>query len=151
MSTTSMSGQDTIIIQNRSLADLGEGDVIDVTFPNNVADVKTGKNGNSIFSFNATGKQCEVKIRIIKGSGDDKFLNGLYNSQNYNFAGFTTLSGQFIKKIGDGKGKVGSDTYILSGGIFMKGIEAKSNVEGSVEQSVSVYTLKFASGTRVIS
>jgi hypothetical protein len=55
-----------------------------------------------------------------------------------------------IKRIGDGKGNVTSDTYIMSDGIFTKEIEAKSNVEGDTAQSVSVYIIKFANSPRAI-
>jgi hypothetical protein len=146
-----MSGDDTIVINNRVFTDLADGDVVNLTFPNDIANIKTGKNGNSIYGFNATGKQCEVKIRVIRGSADDKFLNGLLVSQQGNFAGFPLMIGEFIKKIGDGAGKILSDTYIMSGGVFTKIPEAKSNAEGDTEQSVSVYTLKFSNSPRVIS
>ena len=150
MSTVSMTGSDTIIIANRVFADLADGNCVEMTFPNEIAGLKTGKNGNSIYAFNATGKQCELKIRVIRSSKDDKFLNNLFNNQNYNFAGFILMTGQFIKKSGDGLGNISSDTYIMSGGVFTKGVEAKSNQEGDTDQSVSIYTLKFSNAPRVI-
>lgn len=145
-----MTGDDTIIINNRVLADLPDGDVVDLTFPNEIANVKTGKNGNSIYSFNATGKQCELKIRVLRGSSDDKYLNGLLSTQQANFAGFTLMIGEFVKKIGDGTGKIGADTYIMSGGIFTKSVPGKSNVEGDANQSVAEYMLKFSNSPRAI-
>lgn len=150
MSKVAMSGNDTIIINNRSLTDLADGNCLELTFPNAIANVKTGKDGNSIYGLNASGKQAEVKIRIIRASADDKFLNGLISQQQANFAGFALLTGSFIKKIGDGSGNVTSDTYILSGGIFEKQIEGKSNVEGETEQSISMYSLKFSNAPRVL-
>jgi len=150
MSVVAMSGSDTIKINNRILADLGEGDTVTLTFPNELAGIKTGKNGNSIYSINESGRQSEVAIRVIKGSSDDKFLSNLLATMKNNFAGFVLVTGEFIKKIGDGTGKIISDTYIMSGGIFSKEVEAKSNVEGAVEQSISVYTIKFANSPRVI-
>lgn len=151
MSSVSLTGQDTININNRVFADLADGNCIELTFPNEVASVKTGKNGNSLYAFNASGKQCEVKIRTIRGSADDKFMNNLFIQQNANFAGFVLMYGQFIKKVGDGKGNISSDTYVMSGGIFTKGIEGKSNVDGDVDQSVSVWTLKFSNAPRILS
>jgi len=112
--------------------------------------VKTGKNGNSIYGLNESGKQAEFKVRVIRGSSDDKFLNNLLIQQQNNFAGTVLLQGQFVKQIGDGQGNVASDTYIVSGGVFTKQVEAKSNVEGDSEQSVSIYTIKFANSPRVI-
>ncbi|MCI4444369.1 MAG: hypothetical protein JHC39_12780 [Lentimicrobium sp.] len=150
MSTTAMSGNDTIILNNRSYVDFGDGDVVELTFPSDIAQVKTGKNGNSIYGLNTTGLQCEVKIRLIRGSPDDIFTNNLLVQQNNNFAGFPLMIGQFIKKIGDGAGNITSDTYILSGGIFQKQVEAKSNVEGDAAQSISVYMLKFSNAPRTL-
>jgi len=150
MATVAMSGNDTITMNNRILSDLADGNCAELTFPNEIANIKTGKNGNSIYGLNETGRQAELKLRVIRGSADDKFLNNLYAIQQSNFAGFVLVFGEFIKRVGDGIGNITNDTYITSGGIFTKGIEAKSNVEGEAEQSVSVYTMKFANAPRVL-
>lgn len=150
MSTIAMSGNDSIIINNRIFQDLMDGNVGELTFPNDIAQVKTGKNGNSIYGLNNTGFQCEFKIRLVRGSNDDIFLNNLLNQQNLNFAGFILMQGQFVKKIGDGSGNIKSDTYILSGGVFTKQVEVTSNVEGDATQSVAVYQMKFTNSPRSI-
>src|SRR5574343_365456 len=106
MSTIALSGNDSVIINNRIFADFADGNVAELTFPNDIATVKTGKDGNSIYGLNETGKQSELKIRLIRGSADDKFLNGLLAQQQQNFAGFPLMIGQFIKKIGDGSGNI---------------------------------------------
>lgn len=150
MSTTALSGNDTVVINNRAFADFADGNIVELTFPSDIAQVKTGKNGNSIYGLNTTGLQAEVKVRIIRGSPDDIFLNNLLVQQNNNFAGFPLMIGEFIKKIGDGAGNITSDTYILSGGVFNKQVEATSNVEGDAAQSVAVYMMKFANAPRAI-
>lgn len=150
MSTIALSGSDTITINNRVFADLADGNCIEMTFPNDIANVKTGKNGNSIYGLNESGKQCELKVRVVRGSADDKYLNNLLAQQQGNFAGWPLMIGQFIKKIGDGLGNISSDTYIMSGGIFTKQPEAKTNVEGETEQSIAIYTIKFSNAPRVL-
>lgn len=150
MPTIAMSGNDTINLNNRIFSDLADGSCVELTFPNDIANVKTGKNGNSIYGLNESGKQCEVKVRVVRGSSDDKFLNGLLAQQQLNFAGMVLLVGQFIKKLGDGRGNILSDTYVMSGGVFTKQVEAKSNVEGETEQSISIYTLKFSNAPRAL-
>jgi hypothetical protein len=150
MGSVALSGQDTIILNNQVLVGLADGNFVELTFPNDIANVKTGKNGNSIYGFNESGKQCEVKIRVLRGSADDKFLNNLLTQQQLNFAGTVLLIGQFIKKIGDGAGNITSDTYIMSGGVFTKIPEAKSNAEGETEQSLAIYTVKFTNAPRVL-
>lgn len=151
MSTTvALTGQDTIIINNQVLVGLADGNCVELKFPNVIANLKTGKNGNTIYGFNEMGKQCEVDIRLIRGSSDDQFLNNLLSQQQLNFSGTVLMIGSFIKKLGDGQGNISSDTYIMSGGIFTKQVEAKTNTDGDVEQSVALYTIMFSSSPRVI-
>lgn len=152
MSKVSLSGSDTVVLNQQPLSDFADGNCVELVFPNGIANVKTGKNGNAIFGYNASGVQAEVKMRMIRGGNDDKFLMNLLNLQNNpaNFASTVLLSGTFIKKLGDGAGNVTSDTYVLAGGIFEKIPEGKSNVEGETDQSVAIYMIKFASAVRVI-
>ena len=145
-----LSGQDTLVLQGTVIQGLADGTVVEVSFPNEIATVKTGKNGNSLYAYNAAGAQADLKIRVIRGSQDDKTLNNLIIQQNSNFAGDTLISGTFTKKIGDNAGDIWNDQYILSFGIFTKNIAAKSNVDGDVEQAVAEYNLRFASAVRVI-
>jgi hypothetical protein len=151
MATIALSGNDTMSINNTQLTDLADGNCVELSFPNDIANVKTGKNGNSIYGLNESGKQCEVKLRVIRGGATDKFLLSLLSNQQANFAGTVLMIGEFIKKLGDGQGNITSDSYVLSGGVFTKIPEAKSNVEGETEQSIAMWTLKFSNAPRVIS
>lgn len=150
MSVVAMSGNDTILINGSLLTDLADGNVGELVFEADIANVKTGKNGNSIYGLNQTGKVCKVTLRIIRGGATDGFLNGLLAAQNNNFAGTVLMIGQFIKKIGDGAGNITSDTYNMSGGIFTKQVDAMSNTDGETNQSVAVYTMKFSNAPRVL-
>jgi len=150
MSTVALSGSDTVVIDNVLLKDLADGNAVELTFPNEIAVVKTGKNGNSIYGLNETGKQCEVKVRVIRGSDSDKYLNGKLAQQQANFSGTILMIGSFIKKVGDGLGNVTSDTYIMSGGVFSKQVEGKTNVDGEAEQSVAMYTMRFSNAPRIL-
>lgn len=150
MPAIALSGSDTITLNNRLLTDLADGDCVVIKFPNDIANVKTGKNGNSIYGLNESGKQAELDLRVLRGSADDRFLNGLLQAQQLNFAGTVLVIGQFIKKIGDGMGNITSDTYNVSGGIFQKQVEGKNNVEGNTDQSIAMYTLKFSNAPRAI-
>lgn len=145
-----MTGSDSFTLNNRVIADFADQDALKVTFPNEIANVKTGKNGNSIYGLNESGKQCEIEARIIRGSSDDKYFNNLLTQQQANFAAFPLMIGEFVKKIGYGNGVIGNDTYILSGGIFTKQVEAKMNTEGDTEQSISIYKMKFSYAPRAI-
>jgi hypothetical protein len=150
MAVVSLTGQDTVTFNNRIITDLADGDCVTLEFPNDIANLKTGKNGNAIYAINETGKQCEVKLRIVRDSPDDVFFAGLLTQQQLNFPGTVLLIGEFVKISGDGAGNLSNDTYILSGGIFTKQVNAKSNVEGDTAQSVAEYTLRFSNAPRAI-
>jgi hypothetical protein len=150
MSTIALSGQDTVTINNRTLNNLADGTYAELSFPNQIAFLKVGKNGNSIYGLNETGKAAELKLRVIRASSDDEFLNQLLSNQQANFAGAALMLGTFVKNIGDGQGNVTGDTYILAGGIFTKQVEGKSDAEGGPDQSVSMYNLMFSSSPRIL-
>jgi hypothetical protein len=152
MSTVAMSGNDSVIMNGRIFRDFGDGDFAQLEFPNEIAQVKTGKNGNSIYSINESGKQASLKLKVIRGSADDKYLQQLLNLQNIpaNFPATVLSTGTLVKNIGDGQGNVSQDTYVLSGGIFTKIPGAKSNAEGDVEQSTVMYEMKFSNAPRVL-
>ena len=78
------------------------------------------------------------------------FLASRIAEQLNDFSGFKLVSGQFIKRVGDGAGNLNSDIYQASGGVFTSIPGAITNVEGNVEQSVSVYEIKFGNITRNI-
>lgn len=150
MAAVALSGNDTVSINNTILADLADGDYCVLEFPNEIMTVKIGKNGNAIYGFNATGQMAEVKLRIIRGSADDKLLQSLITQQNTSPQTFPLMIGEFVKLIGDGTGNVTNDTYILSGGVFIKQVIAKSNAEGDSAQSVSEYMLRFSAAPRAL-
>lgn len=151
MSIVSLTGSDTIKINDRILADFGDGDTAVLDFPNDLTNAKTGKDGNSIFAFNNSGRQCTFVLRLLRGGPDDKFLNNLFALYSNSPALFSLLSGEFIKNIGDGKGGLTQDIYILSGGIFKRGVNAKENTEGDTEQAISVWNLIFTNAPRSLS
>ena len=150
MAKIALSGKDTIKINDRILNDLVDGDCVLLTYPNDLLQVKSGKNGNSIYSFNYPGEQCEVVVRVLKGSPDDKFLNELLAIMKNDPPSFELMIGEFIKNIGDGTGSIIPETYVLSGGVFKRNVDAKENAEGDTEQSVSIYSMAFSNAPRTI-
>lgn len=138
-----LSGQDTVSINNYVFSDYADDNYAELTFPNEIANMKIGKNGNAIYGLNTTGIMSDLKLRLLRGSNDDKFLLNLLNQQQINFASTVLMIGTFVKQIGLGNGSIVSDTYVLSGGIFPKQVEGKSNASGETEQSVAIYMMKF--------
>lgn len=150
MSTVSLTGNDTIIINDRVLVDLADGDAGALTFPNDLTTTKKGKNGTTIITINEMGKMCELVLRVLLGSSDDKFFNGLLANFELDPASFVTMNGQIAKRVGDGEGGVVTSKYILSTGVFKKRVEARTNVEGDTESSVAIYTFTFGNAPRTI-
>ena len=151
MATLSLTGADTISIDGVPLVDLGDGDVGTLTFPNSLTESKKGKNGNAIIALNETGDVAELVLRVLRASSDDKTLNSKLFAMKNDFASFVAITGEIIKKMGDGTGNVSNDIYTLSGGSFSKRIETTSNVEGSTDQALAIYTITFVNSSRAIS
>lgn len=148
MSTVSLSGNDTVVIAGISFVDVADGDFFTFTYNADLVTVKRGKNGNTIYAENAMGLMVEATLRLIRGSADDKNLESLLSQQLQSFAQFVLMPGQFVKIVGDGNGNLTYDTYNFTGGVFQRGIDAKSNADGDSEQSVSVYRFVFGDTQR---
>lgn len=148
--TVSLTGNDTLVIAGINITDTADGDWFTIAFDNDLANLKRGKNGNAIFAENAMGVVGAATLRLIRGSPDDKAMNSILQQQLQDFAAFELLDGQFTKRVGDGSGNVGGDTGQMSGGIFQRNVDSKSNAEGDTEQSVAIYRLEFANVQRAI-
>jgi len=155
MGGVSLTGNDTVAIGATGAAlrifnDFGDGDTVNLDFPNNLVEAKTGKNGNTIYAFNATGQVVNATIRVLRGSPDDKYLNSEMNLYLKDPAAYPLLAGEFIKRIGDGTGAVINDVYKIGGGVVQKIPTVKENVEGDTEQSITIYIILFANTERSI-
>jgi len=148
--SVALTGKDTTIIDTRRLTDLGTGDVVIIEAPNNLVELKQGKDGNAIYAYNASGKQTVVTLRVIRGSADDKYLAARMQEYINDPAAFVLISGEFIKRTGDGAGNITNEVYTMDGGVIQKMPSTKENVEGDTEQAVSIYTLVFANSDRVM-
>ena len=147
MSVT-LTGKDTIIIDDRILQDFADGDTCNIEFPNNLAEEKAGKNGNMLYAYNASGNVANVTLRVLRGSADDKYLQSRLQEYKNDPAGFVMVEAEFIKRLGDGSGNVISDSLSLPGGVFKKHPGMKENVAGDTEQAVTIYPLVFANSQR---
>lgn len=150
MSAISLTGKDTIKINGRILNDFVDGDTATVTFPNDITEVKTGKNGNSVYAFKYSGRQFEMTLRLLRGGSDDKFMNGLYSNLINAPQLFQLMVGEFTKVIGDGLGNITNDVYSLSGLTFKAEPEVKENTDGDTAQAVTEWKLKGTNAPRSI-
>jgi hypothetical protein len=145
-----ISGSDTLVINDRVINDLADDDVSVIAFTENLANVKVGKNGNALYAKSEAGNSAELTLRLSKGSSDDRFLHEQLAGMNENFASFGLVAGTFNKVLGDENGAVINENYTLKGGVFTKHVESKDNVSGDTAQAVSIYVLKFAKAIRGI-
>jgi hypothetical protein len=148
--SVTLTGKDVIIINGQIITALASGDCVKVEFDNPIADLKLSKDGNAIYAMNYSGIRAKVTLRVVRGSTDDQTLNGLLQQQMNDFAAFVLMAGSFIKRLGDGKGGVGSEVYQLAGGIFERYPSAKMNTEADIEQSISEYTMLFRNNGRLM-
>jgi hypothetical protein len=148
MATISLTGNDTIQISGRVLRNLGDGDVVKLTFPNELIGMKSGKNGNTVANSNAQGRQAEVELRLLRGSPDDIALQTQLAAQLADLPSFQVLDGYFVKRIGDGSGGISFDTYIGKFGLFLKIPEAAENVEGNTDPALAIYHIKYGTFKR---
>lgn len=149
MATYSLTGRDTIILNDIPLNDFADGDVGSLEIPNNLFAMQTGKDGNTIFALDESGQNATLTVRVLMSSNDDKRLNGLI-PKSENFAETILMTGSVVKQVGDGQGNVSFNTYLLSGGMIQKKPNIKSNVNGDTTQAVVEYTIMFANGNRAI-
>ncbi len=143
-----VTSNDTLTLNGHVFNDLADGDTVTITFPNQTVTRKTGKNGNTLYAQNAPGLNCDLSLRVMRGSADDIYMQGLINTSPADFPSTQLLSGTFVKRLGDGQGNVVSDTYVMAGGVISKLVDGKENVDGDTTQAVAIYNVIFASGQR---
>lgn len=149
MAIYALTGDDSIIINNIPLTQFASGDIGSLDLPNNMFDMETGKNGNTIFALNETGNNATLTVRVLMSSADDRRLNGMIPKSD-NFASTVLATGSVVKQVGNGQGGVSYNTYMLAGGMVQKKPSVKSNVNGDIEQAVVEYVIQFAEANRGI-
>lgn len=148
--TVSLSGDDTIQINNQVLSTLANQDPGHVTFPNELAAVEQGKNGTTIYAQNPMGNVADLMIRLLLAGIDDQYINSLLQEQQTAFSDFRLMTCLFNKRVGDGNGNILTVQYQLSGGVFSKGVEVMTSARGDVNQSVAVWPIRFGNWIRLI-
>lgn len=148
--TYTLTGDDSIIINDIPLKDFPSGDIATLEVPNNLMGIDTGKNGNTVFALNEAGNNATLTVRVLLSSNDDKRLNGLVPVSD-SFASYILLSGAVTKQVGDGAGNLSYNKYLLAGGMVQKNPNIKTNVNGDTEQATVEYVIQFAHAARAIS
>ena len=143
MATSTVTGGGTLTLFDRIFNDFGNGDTVSITFPNDLIAVNTGKNGNAIYSKSEQGSVADMVVRILSGSSDDRFLQGKLSEMEQDLPSFGLVEGEFVKRLGDGQGNVINETFTLKGGVFLRNVDGRENVDGDTDQAITVYNLRF--------
>lgn len=146
----SLTGKDVIVLNGRVMKNFADGDLAALTFDGDLMSVKASKDGNTIYALNEQGRVSELKLRLLLGSSDDKFMNSLLASMKSDPAGFILVIGSFTKRVGDGAGNSSLVVYQCVGGAFSKMPAAMSNAAGNTDQSVVEWSLKFGNADRAV-
>lgn len=150
MTTYNLVSDGTLTLWDRVFNDFADDDISAITFPNDLVTLKTGKNGNTIYSKNEPGRNATAVVRLIRGSSDDQFIQNKLTSMKRDFVSTELASGEFALRLGDGSGNIARDVYTLKGGVITRIPDGKENVSGDTVQGVSIYTINFADADRSI-
>ena len=148
-SSYALTGQDVIILNDIPLKDFADGDIGSLEINNDLFSMQTGKNGNTIFAYDESGRNATLTVRVLMSSNDDKRLNGLV-PKTEGFASTVLMNGSVVKMVGDGAGNISYNTYLLQGGLISRNPNMTSNVNGETGQAVCEYTIQFANAERSI-
>lgn len=149
MATYTLTGNDVVIVNNVPVSDFADNTIGTLEVPNNLFEMSTGKNGNTIFALDEKGNNATLTLRILMSSNDDKRLNSLIPSSE-NFASTFLINGSVVKQVGDGFGVISFNTYILTGGMIQKKPSVSIDVAGDTNQAVVEYVIAFANAERAI-
>lgn len=145
-----ITSDDTLTLAGNVFNDFADGDNFALVFGSDTVNAATGKNDNTIFARDAKGDNATATLRLMRGSSDDQFLQTLQAAADQDFVAQTLLSGEFVKRLGDGQGNVARDVYTFSGGMIKRRVDAKENVNGNTDQAIVVFTVFFAQAVRSI-
>jgi hypothetical protein len=150
----SLNGSDTISLTYQGetilLTQFADKDYGMLSFPNELATMKVGKSGNAVISFNNMGLMGELTLRLLVGNTQDAALNSIQRDFIGDAPSFQLVSGQIVKRSGDGAGNVNNVIYYLQGGVPTTIPEEHSSADGDEEQGIAVWKFKFAQGARQI-
>ncbi len=144
MAIESLAGNDSLILDGELILDGADNDCITLEFPNDVAIITRGKNGNSLFTKNEQGKIANITLRVILNGDTDKYLINKLSQYSNDPTSFSLITGTFTKRTGDGKGNLTKKVFDLSGGVVVRNAGTVESTVGNVEAIVSVWNLSFS-------
>ncbi len=154
-------GSDVVTLSGITLTDFADGDVAELEFPQDMINLKTCFDGNTIVAYNHSGKHATLKIRVLRASSNDISLNALIIQSYADFVKTAPINGTITKTLGTGAAgsstttpsyntTPATDKFDLYNGVITKLPGSKTNTEGDLTQAVTEYLVKFGSATRTL-
>lgn len=143
MTIETLAGNDTLILDNKLILDGADADCITLEFPNDGANIYTGKNNNIMVTPNVQGETVDITLRVVINGETDKYLTNKWAQFKNDPTTFTLMSGIFTKRTGDGNGNLTKKVYNLSAGVIIKRAGTMDSTVGNVESVVSIWNLRF--------
>jgi hypothetical protein len=140
MSAVAITGDDTLTLSGHVFHDLADGDCGKLEYEEDLTKLKVGKDGNAVYGQNQMGRAGTLTMRVVMGSADDIFLQGLLGEYLLSPSAYVLDAGSLFKTVGDGTGVTHSVVYQILGGAPKKQPMVKINTEGDPEQSVREWT-----------
>ena len=147
--TYALTGDDIVIINDIPVVDFADNTIGTLEIPNDLFQMSTGKNGNTIFALDEKGNNATLTLRVLMSSNDDKRFNGMI-PESRSFAGTILANGSVVKQVGDGQGNISYNTYLLKGGMISRKPNISIDVAGNTDQAVVEYVFQFAQAERSI-
>ncbi len=107
-------GSTSLILNGRSYTSFGEGDSIELTFPNNIAERNIGEGEVVNINERLDRNVAELTVRLMRKTDDDIAMSALANASP-----IVVIEGSFTENyIADNV--EGIETYAITGGNIMK-------------------------------
>jgi len=123
----------------RVFSDFANGNFLGLEFGNQISTREMGR-GGSVISYNSNKKQATLTVRLIKGSPDDVFLNGVLSDYDRSPETFVLFAGSISMMLGDGTGSSTTENFLLTEGSFINQPNFTTDTGGDAESGVSVWT-----------
>lgn len=141
MGQTALTGQDTLIINGRIITGLADADAVSLDPDTDIASVKRGKDGNTLYAKNEEGRKVTMTIRLLISCSDSIYLNSLLQQWKQSSSDFVLMTGAYYKRSGDGTGVISTRVHQLTGGVVKRLPKAMTNVEGNTDQSLAEWQI----------
>jgi len=126
--------------EQRVFRDFANEDYLSLEFGNDDTEEEEGR-GGLIIGDVINSDRATLTVRLVRGSPDDTFLQGLRSDYKRSPKTFVFMTGNASISHGNGDGTFTTENYLLTKGIFSKKPDFKGN-RGNTEAGIAVWVFK---------